>query len=249
MGPFLRILPIRKPFEEKTETDFNHSIIRSPLPVRAAGSLQGLIDYPILRVIIFSALYVPFDQWATLATGLADLEKGNGTTLVQLLGPPPPTPSPCDPPVFESNTIEIQTAIICNDGDVVPSSLEHAEQHFQESLKVSGWGSLLAAVRIKCRSYHGKYELPASAHWKHRWYNPATPLAKSVDYNNTSNDAHKVSKAFPGSVVLQKDGAGHGSFAASPSVCTANVIRRYFVNGTLPEPGTVCPIDADPFSG
>ncbi|KAL0057897.1 hypothetical protein AAF712_015446 [Marasmius tenuissimus] len=33
----------------------------------------------------------------------------------------------------------------------------------------------------------------------------------------------------------------------APSVCTAQAIRAYFVNGTLPEEGTVCPMDGSPF--
>ncbi|KAI3598077.1 alpha beta hydrolase fold family [Moniliophthora roreri] len=180
------------------------SIIRAPVPVRNAGISYGLVDYATLRSVIFSALYAPFDQWSTLATVLADLEKGNGTALFQMAidaASPGPTP-----PLFESNTFEIQTAIGCNDGDVVPSSLEDAEQHYQEALKVSGWA------------------------------NPITPLA----------NAHKVSKLFPGSVVLQQDSSGHSALR-SPSLCTANAVRAYFVNGTLPEPGTVCPIDGNPF--
>uniref|UniRef100_A0A0W0EVX2 Peptidase S33 tripeptidyl aminopeptidase-like C-terminal domain-containing protein n=2 Tax=Moniliophthora roreri TaxID=221103 RepID=A0A0W0EVX2_MONRR len=225
------------------------SIIKVPVPVRIAGVSFGLVDYATLRSIIFSRLYHPFDTWATLATALADLEKGNGTTLIQMIGTPPPIPSPCDPPqVFESNLLDSLTALACNDGDVVPPSLEDAEQHYQESLKVSGWGSLSAAMKIKCSSWpsipKNFFRGPISGNTSYpllligNTADPATPLA----------NAHKVSKGFPGSVVLQQDSAGHGSFTSSPSLCTANVIRGYFVNGTLPEPGTVCPIDASPFS-
>ena len=33
------------------------------------------------------------------------------------------------------------------------------------------------------------------------------------------------------------------------TICTAQAIRAYFVNGTLPEPGTVCQPDELPFVG
>lgn len=33
------------------------------------------------------------------------------------------------------------------------------------------------------------------------------------------------------------------------SLCTAKAVISYFVNGTLPESGTVCEVDAVPFSG
>jgi hypothetical protein len=35
---------------------------------------------------------------------------------------------------------------------------------------------------------------------------------------------------------------------SGPSICTQKHIRRYFLNETLPEPGTVCAVDASPFS-
>lgn len=38
----------------------------------------------------------------------------------------------------------------------------------------------------------------------------------------------------------------HCTFAA-PSTCTARVARAYFVNGTLPDPGTQCEQDYDFF--
>lgn len=38
----------------------------------------------------------------------------------------------------------------------------------------------------------------------------------------------------------------HSSLAA-PSVCTVTYIRDYFVNGTLPDPGTICPVIGSPF--
>lgn len=39
----------------------------------------------------------------------------------------------------------------------------------------------------------------------------------------------------------------HASIA-QPSLCTAKTIRSYFVNGTLPEPGTICEPDVKLFS-
>ncbi|EEB89724.1 hypothetical protein MPER_12147, partial [Moniliophthora perniciosa FA553] len=83
-----------------------------------------------------------------------------------------------------------------------------------------------------------KYESPNSAHREYRWHVSSTFVV---------NVALKVSKGFPGSVVLSQNSAGHCSVAA-PSLCTARAVREYLVNGTLPEPGTLCPIDGTPFS-
>ena len=40
----------------------------------------------------------------------------------------------------------------------------------------------------------------------------------------------------------------HSSLAQG-SLCTAMATRAYFVNGTLPEPGTECRVDVDRFAG
>ncbi|EFI27616.1 hypothetical protein CC1G_14542 [Coprinopsis cinerea okayama7 len=58
--------------------------------------------------------------------------------------------------------------------------------------------------------------------------------------------AKKMSKGFNNSVVLTQDSPGHCSFSA-PSFCTSGAIRRYFITGKLPEPGTVCKPVGTPF--
>ncbi|KAJ6604895.1 Alpha/Beta hydrolase protein [Mycena sp. CBHHK59/15] len=63
---------------------------------------------------------------------------------------------------------------------------------------------------------------------------PVTPLAGAI----------KTSKAFPGSVVLTQDSPGHTSTIAA-SLCTYGYFRQYFVNGTLPEAGTLFASSSD----
>lgn len=65
---------------------------------------------------------------------------------------------------------------------------------------------------------------------------PVTPLA----------NAFKMSKGFPGSMVLTQNSAGHTSGSVYSS-CTVDNIRRYFQTGVLPDEGTVCEPDELPF--
>ncbi|KAK1216244.1 hypothetical protein PQX77_021118 [Marasmius sp. AFHP31] len=58
--------------------------------------------------------------------------------------------------------------------------------------------------------------------------------------------AKKNHAAFPSSGLLVQDSPGHTSLAAT-SACTFQVVAAYFANGTLPEEGTVCPIDQELF--
>ncbi|KAK7040317.1 hypothetical protein VNI00_009785 [Paramarasmius palmivorus] len=140
------------------------SIIEAPVPVRTNTS-YGLVDYEFLRQTIFLALAEPFAlnepflRWPALGTGLADLEAGNGTILWEMMEEPPFKCS-CDPSeyVFETNFEEAEFAFVCNNGDVVPPSLEDAKKHYDESLEISGWNSLYASMRIQCRSSYPSSE-------------------------------------------------------------------------------------------
>ncbi|KDR74341.1 hypothetical protein GALMADRAFT_578873 [Galerina marginata CBS 339.88] len=57
--------------------------------------------------------------------------------------------------------------------------------------------------------------------------------------------AKNMSRGFEGSVVLQQNSSGHCSVSA-PSVCTQKYVRKYFEDGTLPPPGTVCGVVGKP---
>jgi pimeloyl-ACP methyl ester carboxylesterase len=60
-------------------------------------------------------------------------------------------------------------------------------------------------------------------------FDPATPL----------RSARTMAAGFEGSVVLEHGGVGHCSMR-HPSTCTADAVQRYFVDGALPDEGTVC---------
>ena len=68
-------------------------------------------------------------------------------------------------------------------------------------------------------------------------YDPVTPLI----------DAKNVSRSFQGSVLLQHNAVGHTSIA-QPSRCVIDATRASWINGTLPEAGTVCEPDFAVFS-
>jgi hypothetical protein len=67
-------------------------------------------------------------------------------------------------------------------------------------------------------------------------FDPITPWSSAVN----------VSGGFEGSVLLEHGGVGHGMYA-HPSLCTAKAVQAYFGDGVLPEPGTRCEPDVDPF--
>lgn len=68
---------------------------------------------------------------------------------------------------------------------------------------------------------------------------PILIIGNTHDTVKPLRNSHRVSKLFPGSVVLQQDSQGHCSHS-TPLLCTTEVIREYFRAGHLPQTGTVC---------
>lgn len=61
------------------------SIREKPLPVATEWDYgYGIVDYALLRVTIFSALYSPYKTFSNLALGLKDLEAGNGSRMINM---------------------------------------------------------------------------------------------------------------------------------------------------------------------
>ncbi|KAK7022954.1 hypothetical protein VNI00_016844 [Paramarasmius palmivorus] len=184
------------------------SVVRAPVPVRTERS-YGLVDYERLRGTLFRGLYSSFDTWAALAVGLADLEAGDGTTLYKLTETEPFECS-CDPLEHAFDSIgEADITIGCNDGAVVPESLEEAEKHYQNVLEVSrSWGSVWASVRIGCSGWPKVpktfFRGPVMGNTSH----PLLVIGNTADPVTPLEAAKTVSQVFPGSVVLQQDSAG-----------------------------------------
>ncbi|KAK1235214.1 hypothetical protein PQX77_001569 [Marasmius sp. AFHP31] len=221
-----------------------------PIPVR--GNLSyGVIDYGILRAVTINMLYGPFAFWRRFAEALQALTEGDGSLLWGILHDVPIVECECDPDeyAFENNPESIN-AYNCNDGDAVPPGVEAARAHYQEAVQLYGsWGTHRASHRIVCGGWSP--EIPKTQFRGPITGNTSFPMliiGNTADPASPLSAGKKVSQQFPGSVVLEQNSPGHCSVSA-PSVCTAKIVREYFVNGTLPDQGTVCPMDGRPFDG
>jgi len=148
---------------------------------------------------------------------------------------------------FESILEEAFIAISCSDGlDVFPD-LASAKKFFEEFSRESEWADIWAHIPLNCAGWpkikksfqgpvEGKTKFPIL--FVGNTADPVTPLAH----------AKTMSKRFPGSRVLTQDSPGHCSLSG-PSVCTHSYVREYFVSGTLPPEGMVCPVISSPFPG
>ena len=77
--------------------------------------------------------------------------------------------------------------------------------------------------------------------------NPILVVSNSLDPVTPLVSAQNMTETFEGARLLVSDGYGHVSFG-NPNVCMARHAQAYFANGTLPEVGARCVIEAVPFT-
>ncbi|KAG9219624.1 hypothetical protein CCMSSC00406_0006054 [Pleurotus cornucopiae] len=243
--------PIACPFYEPSPQaisrkldDLTHHIFLNPVPVQTNIS-YGLVDYTLLRLTIFQSLYTPYAAFPLLGRALADLADGDGTLLYQFFEQPPFDCS-CEAPAPLQPIRDGQTTILCTDGEEVRDTVKELRPFVDNLVGLSQWGEVWATIRIGCtawpkqqkKHFRGPF-VGNTSHpilWVGNTADPVTPVAL----------AHKMAKGFPGSVVLTQDSPGHCSIAA-PSSCSQRYIRDYFMHGTLPREGIVCPVDSPIF--
>ncbi|KAF8166398.1 Alpha/Beta hydrolase protein [Pholiota molesta] len=188
----------------------------SPDPTLA----YGVVDPPTLKNAIYGALSAPYDLFSTLAQGLADLQRGNGSVLLQLSIP-------------QAN--EAFTAISCGDGKAVTDDARALEEYTQRISNISSFASIDAGVRTLCsgwRIHPDNFKGPIMGNTSF----PLLIIGNTADPITPHAGAVKTAKGFPGSVVLTQDSLGHTSFSTR-STCTLGYVQQYFQNGTLPAAG------------
>ncbi|KAF9529062.1 TAP-like protein-domain-containing protein [Crepidotus variabilis] len=244
------ICPFYAPSPEDIRTNLTNifeNLRKSPLPVRTEQS-YGLLDESFLRLLIFAGLYSPYAEFPVFAKGLASLANGDGRPLFR---EPPPFKCLCNPHQDEKPVELLPDALstlVCNDGDHIPDALEFAEKTFKGYQKNTEFADVLAAVAGPTCAGWPRFQRnhifrgPFTANTSH----PVMLIGNKADPVTPLASAKKMSKGFHGSVVLTQDSGGHASIAA-PSICTMKYIQDYFVKGTLPKEGTVCPTIRGPF--
>ncbi|KAK7057859.1 Abhydrolase-4 domain-containing protein [Favolaschia claudopus] len=225
--------------------DLYVSLRARPIPVRTETS-SGIVDFSMLRMRIFRALYSPYAAFPALAQALADLSNGNATTLFKM-GEVPPFECACDASEYKyEDHAEAGAAIACNDGNQISPKYEDLLVHYEKLSKGSDWADIWESARMTCLAWP---EFPKDHFQGPFIANTSFPL---LVVGNTADPvtplwaAKKMSKGFAGSAVLTQDSPGHCSLSA-PSMCTQKHIRRYFFDGILPAADTVCNVDGTPF--
>ncbi|KAF9040652.1 Alpha/Beta hydrolase protein [Panaeolus papilionaceus] len=215
------------------------NVRRQPISVTGQAGLQGVVDIDILEVATFMSLYAPYSRFPTLAEGYAALAAGDGSIILSMVGGPVPLTCPSEPEIGSYD--EASLAIRCNGGDEIPADLESTRKYARMMEKLyPSWSPIWNIIRMGCTCKAGPFNATTS--------HPLLFVGNTADPVTPIVGAKKTSAGFIDSVVLTQDSAGHSSPSA-PSVCTQLHIRRYFIDGTLPQPGTICSPDTPIFAG
>ncbi|CZT01748.1 uncharacterized protein RAG0_09219 [Rhynchosporium agropyri] len=236
------------------------SLNTTPLAVSGGlGHGPEVITFSDVLRLIKDAVYTPMAAFPVLADLVADVSSGNGSKFATYKAKAPAKICASrsldehaveDCPPFSETIYDVLTAISCTDGQDL-SRFSNKSQVFDEYYSLlrtqSKWmADIWMSWTLSCWDWKTRpkwrYEGPMAA-------NPAHPIlwiGNTLDPATPLRNAHKLSKDFVGSVVLTQDSAGHCSYSSN-SECINDHVRTYFQTGDLPEIGTVCAPDKQPW--
>ncbi|PSN71883.1 alpha/beta-hydrolase [Corynespora cassiicola Philippines] len=149
----------------------------------------------------------------------------------------------------KSTAIDSLYGIRCSDSKFRAEELEDiAPQLDKINNATELFGGYYASGYIPCSKWQFKAKEIYSGDYTAKTKNPALLIGSPWDNRTPLVSAHNVSTGLEGSVVLQHNGLGH-VVIYSPGQCAIQAIQKYFEDGTLPYPGTICEQDFGVFEG
>ncbi|KIP07581.1 hypothetical protein PHLGIDRAFT_117972 [Phlebiopsis gigantea 11061_1 CR5-6] len=214
-----------------------------------SNTLFGTVDAPLLVLQLFQMLYEPVSSAAALFSALHALEQGDAQPVfagsVQAANDRLAT---CD---FDANApfvtgfLDTAGPIAC--GDVSPparvATIDEARDGYEAMLARSRFaGTWYPLSEGRCAGWNISAADQLNGTFTTSTSTPILFISNTYDPVTPISGGRTMSSGFAGSVILTQNSTGHTSLSA-PSACTADVIRKYVVDGTLPVEGTVCEPD------
>ncbi|KAM0335137.1 hypothetical protein ACHAQA_000177 [Verticillium albo-atrum] len=226
-------------------------------PDKCTGpTVPELITYSKLKHHLRESLYQPYYGWPYFATILAALEKGDGRPYYAFYNPAAPAAqscevfvSPLEPlPGMPPGTTDAYPFMRC--ADRPQNSNSTLEDFVRNAKELIDWSPAVGASNVdnvmRCIGRTATPNYRYDGDFKVKTKHPVLFVNNVADSITPILSAHTNSAGFSGSVVLQQNSYGH-TFLAAPSKCTEKYILEYFQDGTLPEPGTECEGNSEPF--
>ncbi|TAQ87666.1 hypothetical protein B7494_g4025 [Chlorociboria aeruginascens] len=226
------------------------------------GNLR-MITKRDLRIAMFQATLTPTFAFANLADTMNELLQGNTNLTLEF---PFEDDIPFSDDYDEDNRAgtneDAGAALNCGDTeDISESSIDEFLQYLSALEKQSSIAAFYQAERrLRCLGWPKSLRPDAKSRFTgpftsgnnsdNEHSNPILFLNNRLDSQTPIENAYKMAKGFPGSIVLEQNAKGHCAFGNSiPSWCTISHVRNYIRNGSLPKPGTICEADCNPLNG
>ncbi|KAJ3526199.1 hypothetical protein NM208_g11306 [Fusarium decemcellulare] len=188
-----------------------------------------IIDYAHIKGAFLGFLYIP-DLYPLLAKAFDSLLSDDLETYLRITA-------------LRQVPMQDQAILGIRCGDKIPkaSSLKELEPTFDLFRDETEWFPDIPWT------YHvmtcAQWKMPARERYEGdfnvKTKNPLLVIGNDFDPVTPWTSAKNMSESFQNAVALRHKGFGHLSFS-HPSNCTDKTIRDFFLEGVLPEPGTVC---------
>ena len=147
--------PIYEPTAEAVASRVDRlmeKIKKQPMGISDKGE-YGILTYAAMRATLFLGLYKPYALLPTFAKLFADIERGDGSSLLRFysqLQEKLQCDCPSTPPGLPYKPREeAGMAVACTDGDPVNDTLSEMREYFERLAETSSFGELWT-IRLNC---------------------------------------------------------------------------------------------------
>lgn len=215
----------------KTLSDFLDSLDQRPMELRNGRMLTETHGLFGVAVALYSE-----DTWSLLSSALGDALDGNPTMLMNLADVYFERNSDG---TFANNSGQVITAINCLDspGGLSPAEVEEIIPEFTKVSPV--FGRFLAWGTFGCTHWPLESDTP-----QQKTVAAGAPEILVVGTTRDPATPYEWSQALAdhleSGVLLSREGDGHTAFLMGNS-CIEDAVESFYLDGTVPEHGTVCP--------
>ena len=224
------------------------------LPAKWATLLQRAqarqLSYQNLMIMAYYDMENPIADWPGLAASLQNLYTSTaartrlGTR--QAAGLAAAAQTARARAGYTGNGEEAFYAIQCADSLVPTKDSVYHTLGNSEDTKVPGFGRLVVYDAMPCATWPDMHTDAYDGPWNK---SKTTILVINAEHDPFTPiwGAQAAVSELGNARLLTVDGDGHTSMYVEPSACRDAAKLAYLVSGTLPAPGTVCPVDKLPF--
>jgi hypothetical protein len=228
--------------------DLFDSIDTSPYTIDNTTSPPTALNFKTLNTVVFNAMYATA-LWPLLGNFLDAVWTRNVTQYNLLLPILAGALTTTKTPFPDMAQIETIPAIRCSDVLLRSTSPYPKPAAVSRALMAQSphlGGSVVSAQPLLCPQWPFKAKEQYQGNFNVTTKSPILFVGNIFDPITSLAAAQNASATFEGSGLLIHGGYGHTS-TGQASNCTTLAIADYFVNGTLPVAGTVCPVDVPLF--